>query len=133
MLESILGALFVSLYALLWVGLPACLASWVRGRRGDIARRQIALTDALHGRLGPIVSPVVRKPLRGPWEILIAVPASRPLAAGPILRVVREVLGPAPSPRDAYRVALTFAPGSPPGSEARISGLRTAGWRGRAA
>jgi len=36
--------------------------------------RQIAVTDAIHGELGAIVSPVVRRRLWGRWQLVIAVP-----------------------------------------------------------
>jgi hypothetical protein len=35
----------------------AVLPGWLRTRRREAVRRQIVLTDALDGRLGPIVSP----------------------------------------------------------------------------
>ena len=36
--------------------------------------RQIAVTDAIHGELGAIVAPVVRRRLWGRWQLVIAVP-----------------------------------------------------------
>ena len=44
-----------------------------RERRGAEIRRQIALTDALHARLGAVVAPLVHR--RGAtWKVAVAVP-----------------------------------------------------------
>jgi hypothetical protein len=47
-------------------------------RRGRIrlaeCARQIAVTDAIHGELGAIVAPVVRRRLWGRWRLVIPVP-----------------------------------------------------------
>jgi hypothetical protein len=54
------------------------LASWrQRVRLAEIAR-QIAVTDAIHAALGAVVSPVVRRTLRGGWRLTIPVPLDRP-------------------------------------------------------
>jgi hypothetical protein len=84
-------ALFL-LFVFVVIGGPAMLVDWMRARRHEVTRRQIALTDALDGHFGTIVSPVVRRPMWGPWEIEIAVPFSRSGAVGRILGVVHEVL-----------------------------------------
>ena len=36
--------------------------------------RQVAVTDAIHGELGAIVSPIVRRRLGGRWQLVIPVP-----------------------------------------------------------
>ncbi len=84
-------ALFL-LFVFVVIGGPAMLVDWMRARRQEVTRRQIALTDALDGHFGAIVSPVVRRPLWGSWEIEIAVPFSRSGAVGRILAVVHEAL-----------------------------------------
>jgi hypothetical protein len=84
------GAAFVLLLFVL-VGGPMRLADWSRKRRQQETARQIALTDALDGQLGAIVSPVVRKPLFGPWQIQIAVPFHRSATVARILSVVDKV------------------------------------------
>ena len=54
------------------------LASWrQRVRLAEIAR-QIAVTDAIHAVLGPVVSPVVRRTVWGGWRLAIPVPLDRP-------------------------------------------------------
>lgn len=62
--------------------------------------RQIALTDALHARLGALVAPVVRR--RGRlWQVSVAVPVEDPVIAGAVLATVDEVFG-----RAAYELRL---------------------------
>ena len=43
-----------------------------QARREEVVARQIALTDAIHGVLGPVVAPVVRRGRRG-WIGVLAV------------------------------------------------------------
>jgi hypothetical protein len=106
-----LGVVVVPIYVALWIGGPIALTSWLRKRRQEATARQIALTDAIHGQLGAIVSPVVKKPLWGPWEIQMAVPFARPATVGRILEVAHETLlaayGMGP---DDYEVVLTPQP-----------------------
>jgi hypothetical protein len=52
--------------------------------------RQVAVTDAIHGELGAIVSPVVRRRLGGRWQVVIPVPFDDLDAVG---RVVRAAYG----------------------------------------
>jgi hypothetical protein len=73
------------------LGGPMFLVDWSRKRRQMAIQRQIMLTEALDGRLGAIVAPVVKKPLLGPWEIQIAMPFLPSAAVGRILSVVDEV------------------------------------------
>ncbi len=67
------------------------LVDWSRSRRKQAVERQIALTDALHGTLGPIVAPTVKKPGWGLWEIRIALPFLRPAAVAKMLAVVNDL------------------------------------------
>jgi len=50
------------------------LSTWRERIRLVAAARQIAVTDAIHGELGAIVSPVVRHRLWGRWQLMIPVP-----------------------------------------------------------
>jgi len=52
--------------------------------------RQVAVTDAVHGELGAIVSPVVRRRLGGRWQLAIPVPFDDLDTVG---RVVRAAYG----------------------------------------
>ena len=49
----------------------------MHARRAERIARQIALTDAIHGVLGPVVAPVVRRGRRG-WVGVLAVRAGEP-------------------------------------------------------
>lgn len=107
----LLGMVVFSLAVFVLIGGPAIVTDWRRQRRTEATWRQIALTDAIDGRLGPIVSPVVTKLLWGPWQVQIAVPFTRPGTVGTILQVVEETLAPsADSPGGQYRVVLTPQP-----------------------
>jgi len=109
--QTLLGMAVVSLLAFLWIGAPILLTTWLRKRREEATQWQIALTDAIDGQLGMIVAPVVRQPLWGPRQIQLAVPFTRPSAAGRILAVAHQVLsafdrmGPA-----RYQLVLTPKP-----------------------
>ncbi len=50
------------------------LSTWRERIRLVAAARQIAVTDAIHGELGAIVAPVVRRRLWGRWQLVIPVP-----------------------------------------------------------
>ncbi|HTO10651.1 MAG TPA: hypothetical protein VMQ51_03695 [Candidatus Binatia bacterium] len=84
--------------------------------------RQIALTDALHARLGALVAPVVRR--RGRlWQVSVAVPVEDPAIVGAVLATVDEVFG-----RAAYELRLRQqvppAPAAPARRAARtVEGL----------
>ncbi len=103
------GAAFVPLGFALVVG-PMLLVDWSRKRRQEVIRRQIALTDALDGQFGAIVSPTVKKPLFGPWEIRIAVPILRSAAVARILSVVDTMFsGVEGTGSRPYRIFLSIA------------------------
>ena len=50
------------------------LLTWRARTRLLAVARQIAVTDAVHGELGAIVSPVVRHRFWGRWQVIIPVP-----------------------------------------------------------
>jgi len=50
------------------------LSAWRERIRLVAVARQIAVTDAIHGELGAVVSPVVRHRLWGRWQLMIPVP-----------------------------------------------------------
>ena len=90
------------------IGCPMLLTDWLQNRRQAVIRRQIALTDAIDGRFGAVVAPVVKRPLWGPWQIQIAVPFTRPGAVGRILAVAHEVLSVADCMNPGrYEIVLT--------------------------
>ena len=108
-----LGVVAVSLYMVSLIGGPMVLVDWLRNRRQATVTRQIALTDAIDGQLGPMVSPVVKRPLWGPWQIRIAVPFTRPAAIGRILTAAHEVLSVADR-MDPHRYQIVLTPKQEP-------------------
>ena len=80
-----------------------------RQRRQAEVLRQIALTDALHARVGAVVAPVVRWRHRA-WHVAVAVPFERPAIVAAVLATVQETFG-----RVRYEVVLNRqAPAAPP-------------------
>jgi hypothetical protein len=67
------------------------LPGWLQSRHREAARRQIALTEALDSDLGPIVAPVVKKSIWGPWRIEIVVPGGRWDTVGKILAAADDL------------------------------------------
>jgi hypothetical protein len=125
------GAAFV-LLEFVAVGGPMLLVDWSRKRRQAAIARQIALTDALDGQLGAVVSPVVTKPLSGPWEIQIAVPLSRLAAVGRILTIVNAVLSGVEGMRErSYRVVLRTTQDTPREAGAPPARRPAKRWAGR--
>jgi hypothetical protein len=91
------------------VGGPMLLVGWSRRRRQQEIARQIALTNALDGRLGSVVAPVVTQPLFRPWEIRITVPLHQSATVARVLSIVDEVFREsAGAPR--YRIFLAARP-----------------------
>ena len=104
----LLAVAMVTLYVFVWIGAPILLVGWLRSRRQETIQRQIALTDAIDARLGPIVSPVVTKPLWGPWRVRIAMPLTRPAPLGRILAITHGVLSGIDRGNPGhYRIVLT--------------------------
>jgi uncharacterized membrane protein len=73
---------------------------WQAHRRDEVLR-QIALTDALHARLGAVVAPVVRWRQRA-WRVTVAVPFERPAVVATVLATAAEVFG-----QTRYEIALS--------------------------
>ena len=68
------------------------LATVLERRREQVIARQVALTDAIHGVMGPVVAPVVRRG-RGGWVGVLAVPAGHP-HLGLMVAIAQAQLGP---------------------------------------
>ena len=77
------------------------LAERRQQRRRDEIVRQVALTDALHARLGALVAPVVRWRRRA-WRVAVAVPFERPTVIAAVLATAADVFDQAP-----YEVVLS--------------------------
>lgn len=90
------------------VGGPMLAVDWFRKRRRVVTEHQITLTEALDAELGPIVAPVVRKPLFRPWEIRIAVPFLQSAALARMVSVVDDVFSGVDGGRGlSYRIVLS--------------------------
>jgi hypothetical protein len=84
------------------------LAAWRDARREGMIARQIRLSDAIADELGPIVAPVVVKPLGGPWRVEIKVPVGRPAIVSRIVAIAHDTL--TRSGADRYELVLTPEP-----------------------
>ena len=87
------------------VGLLA-LATLVQARREALIARQVALTDAIHAVLGPVVAPIVRRGRRG-WVGVLPVPLGHP-QIGLMVAIAQAELGP-----DAQILLLAQEPARP--------------------
>ena len=70
------------------------LADVLERRRERVVSRQIALTDAIHAALGPVVAPVVRRRRHDVWVGVLAVPPGHP-QIGLMVEIAQAELGPA--------------------------------------
>lgn len=109
-METVIGLMFAASPLALVALLLAAVERRQRHRHAEIAR-QIALTDALHARLGALVAPVVRR--RGHrWQVSVAVPQEDGGVVAALLDTIDEVFG-----RVAYELRLSrqepLAPASP--------------------
>jgi hypothetical protein len=100
---------------------PAWLIGWLKDRRESAIRRQVALAEAVEREFGPIGSPEITNPLRGPSRIRIALPFAQPAAAARVLSMVGRILSMADRLFcGRYEVVLVPGPMLPP-PEARAS------------
>jgi hypothetical protein len=89
------------------------LLSWMNRRdrlQKDVRQRQIALTEAVHERVGAVVAPVVRRLHHG-WQVRIAVPFERPAVAEALLPIVLEAF--APVDRSRRQLQIVFSRQAP--------------------
>lgn len=70
------------------------LVDGLEQRRQQVISRQIALTDAIHAAIGPLVAPIVRRGRRGAWVGVLAVPPGDP-QIGLMVEIAQAELGPA--------------------------------------
>lgn len=68
------------------------LAAWRDRRREAVVARQIRLTDALAEEIGPVVAPLVSKPLGRPWRVEVQVPVGRPGVVSRVVAIAHDVL-----------------------------------------
>ena len=99
-METLVGALFLITPFAALIALVLFIGRRQRRRLAEI-ERQIALTDALHARLGALVAPVVHR--RGhSWQVAVAVPYERPAVVTSVLDTVEQQFG-----RGGYEVVLS--------------------------
>jgi hypothetical protein len=107
MMTAAIVILTMSSPILVILGLLA-LATWRDPRQEAMVARQVRLTDAIADELGPIVAPVVAKPLGGPWRVQIKVPVGRPATVSRIVAIAHDTLTRAGASR--YELVLTPEP-----------------------
>jgi hypothetical protein len=123
-METLVGILVLATPVAIVVALFAGLDRREQHRRLEIAR-QIALTDAIHARLGAVAAPVVRLGRAG-WRVTVAVPFERPAVADAVLATVHEAFG-----RGNYEVVLsrqTLAVSGAKASRAVTHGEESLSW-----
>ncbi len=88
------------------------LLAWTSRRerlRGEVVARQIALTDAVHERLGAVVALVVRRRRRGGCQVRIAVPFARPAVTEALLAIALEAFAPLSHDPRSAEIVLNVA------------------------
>jgi hypothetical protein len=90
-METVVGLMFAGSPFVLTVALLLAAERRQTRQRAQVSR-QIALTDALHARLGAVLAPVVRRHQQV-WEISVALPADDPAILGALFSTVDEVFG----------------------------------------
>jgi len=122
-METGIGLMFAASPIVLMVALLAAAERRQRRVQAEVGR-QIALTDALHWRLGALLAPVVRR-RGGVWQVSVAVPVEDSRIAGVVLTTVDEVFG-----RVAYELRLSRqAPPAPVAAgKRRAHAVRELSW-----
>ncbi len=87
-----LAVLSVTVFPYVLIVAIAKLIDRYRASRAECAARQIAVTDAIHREVGPVVAPVVEKRAWGPWRLRIAVPRDHDALVCRIVDVAQQSL-----------------------------------------
>lgn len=122
-METVIGLMLAAAPMLLTVALLAAAGRRQRRVQSEVAH-QIALTDALHQRLGALVAPFVRR-RGGVWQVSVAVPAGDGRTVGTVFRTVHEIFE-----RQAYEVRLSRQAPSAPAAAGprRTQAVRELSW-----
>jgi hypothetical protein len=96
-----------------------------RARDAEIGR-QVAVTDAIHAELGPVVSPVVKRRFGRGWQVEIAVPFERPAIVGRVVTIAHAALFRADA-RTADRVEVVLTAQEAQVQRANVRRLNSAG------
>jgi hypothetical protein len=110
-METVIGLVLAASPMILTVALLAVADRRQQRVQAEI-ERQIALTDALHARLGALLAPVVRR-CGGVWQVSVALPVEGP-AVSAVLAAADEVFG-----RAAYELRLRPRTAEAPAAAAR--------------
>jgi hypothetical protein len=110
-METLVGILVLAAPVAFLLTLTSRLDRARRHRDAEIGR-QIALTDAIHARLGAVVAPLVRQRRAG-WNIAVAVPFERPAVVDGVLASVNEEFG-----RSHYDIVLSRQTSPAPAAKA---------------
>jgi hypothetical protein len=110
-METLVGILVLATPVALLLTLTARLDR-AGARRAAEIERQIALTDAIHARLGAAAAPVVRRQREG-WRIDVAVPFERAVVVDAVLASVNQAFG-----RADYTVVLSRQTSPAPAAKA---------------
>ena len=110
-METLVGILVLAIPFALLLTLTSRLDR-SRMRRGLEIARQIALTDAIHARLGAVAAPVVQRRRAG-WRIAVAVPFERPAVVDAVLASVDQEFG-----RNDYTIVLSRQKSPAPAAKA---------------
>jgi hypothetical protein len=116
---------FLAVAALLW------LADLIQRRARVRIARQVALTDAIHGALGAVAAPTLRRRFGRGWRVTIAVPLGRPHTIAAVIRIIdRAWTGLASAPIEIVLLRRADPRGHAPGVRSAARGsvpLRAAG------
>jgi hypothetical protein len=124
-METVLAVATVTLAPFAGVAALLAAAGALQRARAAVAARQVALTDAVHRDLGPVVSPwVARRPF-GRWRVTITVPLDRPGFVAAVLDVVRGAFA---EPFDIVLRPAASATRSGTAARARVSERRFPSW-----
>jgi hypothetical protein len=110
-METLVGILVLAAPVAFLLTLTSRLDRVRRHRDAEVGR-QIALTDAIHARLGAVVAPVVRQRRAG-WNIAVAVPFERPAVVDGVLASVNDQFG-----RSHYEIVLSRQASPAPAAKA---------------
>lgn len=104
MLTALALAWVVGFASLLAMGVSRLVDALDRRRARRMAA-QVRVTDAIHGVLGAVVAPTVKRSAASRWTVSMRLGARERAAAGRLAEIVRQTLG-----QEGARVRVVFTP-----------------------